>query len=825
MTFLLAICAGILLASYSAFLPSGSEFLQLSCVSALALLVVFICFRRFPRLQVRFAGVVLGSLIGAGWSWGYGFYLQGQMLSQGITGKNVEVIGRIQGLPDVNHLRARFMLNVERYRVVNSGVEEEGVWYQVENNSSEISADVLSSRLRLSWYGAPELKPGQTWSLLVRVKPARGSVNPGGFDYQRWLLSRGVGATGYVRREGGNTQLSDLDSFSADGVRFSIREALQAAIPFGVERSLLLALALGDRSEISVATWQLLRNTGTVHLLAISGLHIGLVASFGYLFFSWLGRCLSLSFCYSHFYPYWGAFGAFICALFYALLAGLTLPTLRALIMVSVACLFTISARLSSRWQGFVTAMLLCLLLDPLAGFDPGFWLSFVAVAGLLLAFSIRELGGSPIKKVIQPYLQAQWVVFWALLIPLVLVGLPLVWIAPLVNLIAIPVVGLLVVPFLLVGILLLPIGGAGFFWLMASKGVTLLLWVLHALPQKLSLLSGDAVHPYFVSADHYWLLAIAGCCCIALLVPRLKYRWLAFAVLGLFFFVGTNAKKPFLRMTVLDVGQGLAVVVEVGEKSLLYDTGPRWGGYFSSAAGQKNVKPGGGSQVLPVKVSTAAESMVLPYLRYRGISRLDHVMVSHGDNDHQGGVDVIAEHVDVGRWSAGEVGRLPDSVLAESCHGQQWLWSGVHFKVLPWDVSVVDEANNHSCVLVVDTGKRVLVIPGDIEASRERLQIDLVPKVVDVLLAAHHGSATSSSLLFVQEARPRHVVVSAGYRNHYHHPHSRVLSRFERIGADVINTADAGAVTITVSRQGDLELLKARDTDRRYWYDFTDEL
>jgi competence protein ComEC len=815
MVYLLALAFGLLSASYSPALPSDSQWFGLLCV-ALFLGVVFLLLSKMllvrPGLSLsspvvicwRLTLFVLLFICGCCWSWYYGVRLIDGQLAESLVGRDMLVHGRVVGLPAEDDQRVRFFFEVERAYV----------------DQDALSDELLPRRLRLSWYqdsgrhskasrSKPvSVVPGEYWQLVVRLKPPRGLVNPGGFDYQRWLLARGVNAGGYVRHSPLNRMQPGKSLHSIDRWRYQIRQGI-LALPDSTARPLLIALALGDKSGVDPLTWQLLQDSGTVHLLAISGLHIGLIAGAGYLMFGLLARLLSLRFPYAVFFQRWSLVGAVTFGCFYAALAGFTLPTQRALIMLLVAAVVVWRGRYQTVWYGWVLAFCLCLLLDPLAGFDAGFWLSFLAVAALLLAMR-RNL---VVAKLFQ-FIKAQWVVFVGLLLPLIFLGLPVSLLAPVINFFAIMWVGMLVVPVLLLGVVLFIFSAsvAAVVWKVSAAMIEWFLVAIHWLLNTADNLSFIYKYPGELSVLYMLLMGVA---CLLLLVPGLRYRWLLL-IAFLPLLVPQPREQPALQLTFLDVGQGVAVLIEVGERRLLYDTGPIWG----RASSQKLAAEKPASSALYIR--SAANSVVLPYIEFRGIGYLDKVIISHGDSDHQGGAEVVSTLLDTGSWLAGELERLPESIEAESCHGKSWSWEGVNFSVLPLPSSKGGTelaANDHSCVLSIQAFGRHILLPGDIESTREADVAGRLSEPVDVLLSPHHGSLTSSSIFFVQAIRPEHVVVSAGYRNRYGHPHARVLERYRVVGAQIFNTSETGAITVVVGRDGAIDTQAARARIARYWY------
>lgn len=799
MVHLIALAIGLLCAGYIPRLPTESQLIWLfSLLCVLLLVIVLIVHFLRHRFGCAWRLLIVILLIGFGcfWSWSHGARLVASQLDETLAGKDIWVRGYITGLPAEDSQRVRFFFDVE----------------SAFFDGRELPKERMPGRLRLSWYKdmsiytVDTLIPGDLWQLKVRLKSPRGLVNPAGFDYQRWLLARGVNASGYVRMDADNKLLSTEIGQTIDRRRYLIRNEI-FELPESSARALLVALALGDKSGVNPSAWKLLQDSGAVHLLAISGLHIGLIAGVGYFVVGWLARFISLMFPYRVFSPQWSLAGAVLCGAFYAALAGFTLPTQRALIMLLVGAFVIWRGCYQSVWPGWLIALCLCLFLDPLAGFDAGFWLSFLAVAALLLAMRRNYFS----SKLFQ-FIKAQWVVFVGLLLPLIVLGLPVSLFAPVINFFAILWVGMLVVPVLLAGVAFLIAGlpGSGFLLISAQCMVEWFLVVLGRLVKSADTVAHNVPFIFKYTGEAGFILVfLMGIACLLLLVPSGRSRWL---LLLAFVPLVWPAQRdtPALRLTFLDVGQGVAIVIEAGEHYGLYDTGPAWG------------RLKGGSKGRDPAVSTAANSVILPFLEARGISLLDKVIISHGDIDHQGGAETIFSSMPVLEWIAGEPDRLPNLITAESCHGRSWQWGEVDFSVVPLlrrPDQVGWRSNNNSCVLSIRAFNRHILLPGDIESVREQDVFSQISESVDVLLSPHHGSLTSSSTYFVQFLQPDYIVVSAGYKNRYGHPHKRVTARYRAIEAQILNTADTGAVVVEFGRDGTLEVSLARHQLGRYWH------
>ena len=720
---------------------------------------------RWPRLRPA-----AWLFLGMAWAGAMGAMALSHRLPKSLEGADVTVVGRVSSIPEPGNHRTRFRFT-----------------------PSEITPwpddRPLPRRIRLSWYARkpPVLHPGEHWRLIVRLKRPHGFSNPGGFDYETWLFANRVDAVGYVRSPRDARRLSGPAGL--DSLRERLGRRLQALLAGHASLGVVIALAVGDRRLIDDDTWRLLRSTGTGHLVAISGLHVGMVALAGLFLVGgfWRrfpGLCLAVP------APLAGRCGAVVAAAAYSALAGFSLPTQRALVMVIGAAGLSLFRRRARPFDLWLAALAAVLAWDPLSPLSPGFWLSFGAV-GVLIATGVGRYSA---HRGSWRWLAVQGVL-WVGLLPLAALWFGQVsWSAPMVNLIAIPVVTIAIVPLVLAGCALLALWpwfaakllqiAAG----VADAGLAGLHWVARW--------GGDSLYP----ADPALLALLAAGAAMALAVapkgwgPRHLVPVLLLPVL-----LGRPPAPPAgtARLTVLDVGQGESVVVRTRSHVLVYDTGPRFSDSFD-----------------------AGSAVVVPYLRNRGIDRIDRLMISHGDADHDGGTASVLAALPVGAIESGEP--LPETQREAPCMaGQQWSWDGVRFEVLhpkgPWRTS----GNAASCVLAVTAHGVRALITGDIQAKQER---DLVggrrPELAaDLLVAPHHGSAGSSTRAFVRAVAPGVVVFPAGYRNRYGFPRAVVRRRYRDAGARAYVTSHTGAVSFSLSGGG-VGPVEANRVDRgRYWH------
>ncbi len=657
-------------------------------------------------------------------------------------------------------------------------------------------------RTQLSWYGCrkpPEA--GETWRLKVRLRAPRGLHNPGGFDFERWAFRENLHATGYVRDELAPQRLAGCEAGpKLLCLRVALAQRLESWLEGNPGLKYVMALTTGARHRLGNEDWEALRRTGTSHLFAISGLHVGVVAWFAWMLGASLGRCAQRL--YRGIKPRYPAVATSFAAAFgYTALAGFAVSTVRSLAMISAVLVLTQLRRGGGFSAALGAALLVVLTPDPFAALSAGFWLSFGAVG--LLALSILGLrdpqrrpgggAGAAASAWVRRLAVAQWRITLGLA-PLALAFFGEVSvIGAAANLIAIPLFSLLVVPGLLVSMLLALLWPAAGVFPMAW-GASLLHTIMSVLGDLSQLDMAAWAPPDFglLSA----LLAVAG---IAwLLAPRpAPARWAApLLLLPLLLGLERSRFEAQLAVTVLDVGQGLAVLVQTPGYNLLYDAGPR---YSSSDAG---------------------DSVVAPALARLGVRRLHAMVISHGDSDHSGGAgSVLAVHPQAELIAPDSYG-LPARRFRRCRAGLAWEVGDARFRALSPGPDAARRGNDSSCVLVVEAGGARVLLPGDLEASGEaRLLASPLGGPFDLLLSPHHGSASSSTPDFVAEVRPRLVVHSAGFFNRWGFPRPNVVERWSQAGAGQWNTGASGALRFEAREGGVLELTTEWRRDRaRLW-------
>jgi competence protein ComEC len=666
-----------------------------------------------------------------------------------LDGQTRWVEGRVSGLPQQAGESVRFELADGRSRNA-----------------------LLPKRIRVSWRGGPPVRSGERWRLAITLKRPAGLLNFHGFDQEAWLLARRIGATGSVKD---GERLAPARTAWRD----SVRERLMAVDAHGRQAG-LAALVIGDGSGLAAEDWRVLQDTGTVHLLVISGQHIGLLAGLIYGLIAGSARYG----CWPRTWPWLPcACGlAFAAALGYGLLAGFGVPVQRACVMVGLVLLWRLRFRHLGLWWPLLLALNGVLVLEPLASLQPGFWLSFAAVAVLIMAFGGR-LGPWSLW---QAWTRPQWLIALGLFPVLLVLGLPISLSAPLANLVAVPWISLVVLPLALLGTALLPLpfAGEGLLWLAGGA--------LDGLFRGLTWLARHV--PAWIPAEvplGYWLVSVVGA--VLLLMPKgVPFRVLGWPMLLLAVFPPRDS-IPHGQVDVvqLDVGQGQSVLLRTRHHTLLYDAGPRSGTYDLGAR------------------------VVLPALRTFGVDSLDMMLLSHADADHAGGAAALAKGMPVRRVVGGETEGLPAFLGTQPCvSGERWAWDGVTFELWQWPDAT--NGNSKSCVLQVQANGERLLLTGDIDRAAEQAFLaSPLAVVTDWLQAPHHGSRSSSSWPLLRQLAPKSVLISRGRGNAFGHPHPHVMARYAAIGSKVYDSAEQGAVRVQLGAFAPAVVARSQ---RRFW-------
>ena len=760
----IAFAAGVALLQLQPALPSPLLALVLVPLAAAAI--------QWPR-----SACVLALALGFAWAALLAAARMADRLAPGLEGRDLELVGVVASLPAAGERSVRFEFEVDP-SAAPRGVPGRILlsWYRSAAAGDEEDPALLEEAVH----------PGERWLFTVRLRRPHGNVNPEGFDYEAWLLERGIGATGYVRQRGEQRLLGARNSFSdrVEQARDAVRARFLEHLGPGPAAGILVALAIGDQRAISEEEWRLFNATGVTHLMSISGLHVTLVSAL----LAWLvaalwrrvpGLALRLPARKA------AAVAAIAGALGYTLLAGFGVPAQRTCYMVSVVALALWSGRIASPWRVLALALAVVLALDPWAPLAPGLWLSFGAVC---LIFYVATGWSAPERAPLQ-WVRVQAAITFGLA-PAALVLFSQVSLAgPLANAIAIPVISVVVTPLALLAALV-PVDAL----------LDLAAWLVELLLQFLEWCQALPGALWQQHAPPVWAVLVALAGVAWLLAPR-GFPWRAggLALLAPAFLLPAPAPAPGEAwITALDVGQGLAVVVRTAGRTLLYDAGPAFGAEADS-----------GSRI------------IVPLLRAQGLVRLDALVLSHEDSDHIGGALSVLEAVPVDILYSSLPRAHPLHALAPAvacARGIAWQWDGVRFEILHPDAALAsDRRNDSSCVLRVSNAKGSVLLTGDIERTAEA-QLAAQPAALrsDALVVPHHGSRTSSTAQFIRAVAPRVAIVPVGYRNRFRHPSAEVLQRYRDAGAELARTDLDGAVSVVLSDS--IALFRQRDLHRRYW-------
>ena len=699
-------------------------------------------------------------LLGIFWMASVGHWQQTWQLQENDFKQGVWVTGKVQSLIDDK--------NSTRFNLIISRVDDR-----------ELRKDKL---IRVSW-ARPKwpVKQGQVVQLWVKLKPPHGLANQDGFHYQQWLFSQAIMATGYVKAHENNVLLVS---------HVTVRQRLLDSL---IELELttmpwIAALSLGHRGLLSPDDWSLVQRTGIAHLIAISGLHLALVASLCYLFIA-----SALLFCYrvliktqnANFY-FISVLITLVATLGYAYLAGLGLPALRAWLMLALtACLLL--SRIHWRFKRILLISVgAFIVLFPLSLFGQSFWLSFGAV--LIIGFVFWRW---PVKH--QGFSIKGWFAgLCRLQLALSLLMLPLVaWqfsfisvAAPVINLLAVPIVTLVIVPLCLLAVVMMLLSLP--YW---PQLMMLIDWGLQFLIEKLNIMGAWPEAAYSIQSIPAFVWLCFSIATLAVLLPRglVSRGWPVVFCLPLLKYALTPNPRDW-QINVLDVGQGLSVVLIKNNQALVYDVGAAYPSGFNMA-----------------------DTVLVPFLRGKGLGQVEALFISHFDNDHSGSLPMLREKIAIKHvYTTNDVCR----------QGQQLSWQGLTILALWPDEPQLYNDNNGSCVLKITDGSYSVLLPGDIDATIEAKLVSRYASALqsNVLIAPHHGSNTSSSLTFIQKVMPQQVIFSQGFMNRWGFPKEAVVERYQQVSPKMYRTSDHGQVQITID-SGSVDVRTFRQDIYPYWY------
>ncbi|MEY2700925.1 MAG: hypothetical protein RIQ52_1680 [Pseudomonadota bacterium] len=707
-------------------------------------------------------------LLGFIWSFLRAIWLLPDPLPEALIQQPLRIEGQIQSIPALleDGLRFRFQTRLQ-------------------------ASDRHDSLVQLAWHHPPAgIRAGQYWTLEVRLKPPHGAANPGGYDQELQFYGQGIRATGQVVTRGMAVEHPDRESWCWQRVRQSLNDRIEAALGQRQATGLIQGLVLGATQRIQDEDWNILRITGTTHLIAISGSHIGLIT----LLVLKISQPVSGLRRYRHIPPFIPAsLLACLAAIAYTALADWAVAAVRALIMCILLLFAVMLQRQCSMTRVLLQTLALVCLLQPLALLSPGCWLSFGAMVCLILPAGDRA-GSSLLRDM----LQSNWRCSLGLA-PLLLYYFGQVSIiSPLANLVAVPVIGMLLTPLaLLCSLLLFPwpdAGAWGLFWI--AQGLE---WMM----QGLQIMASWPWAQWLHARPPLPHTALATLGVLLWLLPRgFPCRYLTpLLCLPAMLWCPPRPYYGQYHATVLDVGQGLAMVIQTQQHVLVYDAGPRLS-----------------------KASDSGLRVVIPFIRDQGHTAIDMMIISHHDNDHSGGAASVAATFPVSTLLAGEPEKLGMADSHPCRHDQGWIWDGVTFGVVwPETHDPKAKGNDRSCVLRVSAAQGSLLITGDIEKKAETAMVGTSGGRLDsdILIAPHHGSKTSSTVSLLDRVKPEWAIFSSGFLNHFHHPHPEVVQRYQQKNIHTLNTAVTGAVLIKPLSSGTqgFSILGQRELSPHYWY------
>jgi competence protein ComEC len=694
----------------------------------LAIPVIAFLFRPHARF-------VLWLVVAIAYALMHGFYIHESGMPKTSVVKNMTIEGVVSSIPVQSSSRLQFAFDITRF-----------------NN------ELASSKVLLNCYNnCPEIHAGELWRFQAKLKRPRNYGNPGYFDYVRFLKAKHIHWSGYVRK--GGMRISDDRYFPLLRLRAYLAESLYKLHLDEQTIGITQALTLGVTNHIDKSEWDLFRRTGTIHLMVISGAHIGLVAGLCFILFKWLW-CRSSRLCLYLPAQRAASLFALTMALLYSLCAGFGVPAERALIVCFFMLLSNFTHQRFSVWQAWRYALLAVLLFEPHSVLMPGFYLSFLAVATLLI--SNQRFKSKGIKQTLTMQLAC-------------LIGLmpfTLYWFSYgavnglIANLIAVPWVGFVVIPLALLTILMIH-------WVTIPWLIGLLHLSITGLMHFLSWIDTlSMVNLQFSFPSLLQPIGLIVAICMLIFMPYRAFTLLSILLGTLCFFPKyETVREGEAVVDVLDVGQGLAVVVRTANHQVIYDTGVRF--YQGSDMGKM---------------------VIIPFLETLGVKFIDKIIVSHSDLDHRGGIESLEEAYSIGELIVDDPSFYKRGT---GCHQHpSWEYDGISFKFFPLPVSLKGK-NNHSCVLQVKSSSAQILLTGDIEKGAEQYLLKHYGAALqsNILLIPHHGSKTSSSRRFVHVVRPTYAIYSYGFDNRYRFPHVATQKTYKDLGVTTLNTVDCGKV------------------------------
>ncbi len=743
------------------------------------LIVGFILLKCIPKQQKQWLTIILAFPIGFIWVLLHAHDVKNHWIPSNLETEPFKVIGVVHQIPEMQD-------NILKFEFEIKNVIPASVWPK-------------PGKVKLKWVDPTEqVEVGDEWQFHIRLKRPRTYANPGSMDHEKQMFSNRTVAEGYVVDKLLYHKIaSHWYIHPIDRVRAWFQRCIQHALENKHFSGVIVALVVGLKEGIHHEQWEVLKNTGTAHLMAISGLHIGLMVGFIVAlvrFFAWL---LPIQFFKLPIQSLAAGCGIGVAVL-YAILAGFSVPTQRSVVMITIFMASILFRRRSNVWRNYFLALLCVLLLDPLSTLSAGFWLSFGAVGIILYGMQGRVYP----RGLWWRFGRVQWVVFLGLAPLTLAIFSRLSVISPLANMIAIPWVSLFVVPLSLLGSFgLLLNQSVGTFCLASAEHLMAMIWPFLTW-------SSTASHAVWEFGTATWYSLIFFMIGLLIFLMPSGFPGKGFAIvwiLPIFLMKPAPVKEYEARVSVLDVGQGLAMVIETKQHVLIFDTGPKLSPQFDTG-----------------------EQVVLPFLATRRIKAVNMLILSHGDNDHMGGAESILKRLPVKQILTSEP-ELFAHYPTLNCHANQsWEWDGVWFEMLHPDYHFSKKRNDQSCVLRVKTKDQSVLITGDIEAKSEKKLIERMGEKLrsTVLLVPHHGSKTSSTVEFIKMVNPALAIIPVGYKNSYGHPKSEIVNRYQQIGIPLLNSVTDGAITFVLRNGKKLDPpSRFRVEYQRYWHSKTEEL
>lgn len=687
-----------------------------------------------------------------------------QILPDALDGQRIWVQGEIISIPQVSHHKTTFLFHVDHLVNDKANFNSRTIFlseYQNSNNNTTINNKM-------------SLSEGQIWQFLVYLKKPHVNQNQGQFLPWSWYYENNIVATGYIVLNNKNNLMGYNSVNFFERIRQTINNDLDLLLKDNPYKGFIKALIIGVKSDISEQQWQVLSITGTNHLMAVAGLHLGFLYESVFLLTTYIAKRLPELF---YFFPYkfFAIFFAMAASFIYAKLSGFLLPAQRAFLMIFFFSVAQLSLRPTRKFSALLFSFILILIVEPLSIYTKSFWMSFLSV--LLINFAVLFYEN-------RSYIFKLYVVQLILtlgLLPLALIFFNHVSIGSiLANIIAIPWLGFIIIPLIFLLFMALQ-----FSYLFSHLLLKIIVFQFDCLWKLLFFLSKIKYLLFVSSYPHIYPIIYYEIGLIILLIPIKKlFRIFGFfCLLPILFFSYPRPHYGQFYFYLLDVGQGLASVIETKTHTIIYDTGPR------------SIDFDSGTRIIQ------------PFLLSQGIKKIDLMMVSHGDNDHSGGATSLLENFQIDSILSSVPAFFsfsPNTSIQKCQTGQFWQWDGIKFEVLYPDQQSPFTGNNNSCVMRVCVQQNCVLLTGDIESPAEYRLLDESSTLLNaqLLVAPHHGSITSSTPQLIEAVQPHFVLFPVGYDNRFNFPSAEILSRYQNINATIIRTDQNGEIFFAVDQK-----------------------